>query len=56
MQSKRFENAYVRELEEFVSCIVEHKKPSVTVYDGTRTLEIAEGCRNSFQSGELYRF
>ena len=53
---ERFEQAYLREIEEFVSCIVEHKKPSVTVYDGTRTLEIAAGCRDSFQSGELYRF
>ena len=53
---ERFEQAYLREIEEFVSCIVENKKPSVTVYDGTRTLEIAAGCRTSFETGDLFRF
>lgn len=31
-------------------------KPDVSVYDGTRVLEIANGCRESFESGRLHQF
>jgi myo-inositol 2-dehydrogenase/D-chiro-inositol 1-dehydrogenase len=53
---ERFDAAYVNEVQEFVSCIVENRKPTVTVYDGTRVSEIAYACKAAFEGGELLRF
>jgi myo-inositol 2-dehydrogenase/D-chiro-inositol 1-dehydrogenase len=32
------------------------RKPTVTVYDGTKVSEIAYACKAAFESGELVRF
>ncbi|MDX9801464.1 MAG: inositol 2-dehydrogenase, partial [Spirochaetia bacterium] len=53
---ERFETSYVNEVQEFVKCIIENRKPDVTVYDGTRVSEIAYRCKESFETGELLRF
>ncbi|MFP3043723.1 inositol 2-dehydrogenase [Treponema primitia] len=53
---ERFATAYVNEVQEFVNCIVEKRKPSVTVYDGTKVSEIAYTCKAAFESGELLKF
>jgi myo-inositol 2-dehydrogenase/D-chiro-inositol 1-dehydrogenase len=53
---ERFDTAYVNEVQEFVNCIVAGRKPEVTVYDGTRVLEIAYKSKESFESGELLKF
>lgn len=53
---ERFESSYVNEVQEFVDCIREGRKPKVTVYDGTRVSEIAYKCKESFESGEQLRF
>jgi myo-inositol 2-dehydrogenase/D-chiro-inositol 1-dehydrogenase len=53
---ERFDTAYVNEVQEFVNCIIEGRKPDVTVYDGTRVSEIAYTCKAAFESGELVRF
>jgi myo-inositol 2-dehydrogenase/D-chiro-inositol 1-dehydrogenase len=53
---ERFDTAYVNEVQEFVNCIIEKRKPAVTVYDGTRVSEIAYTCKSAFESGELIRF
>ncbi|MDR2768892.1 MAG: inositol 2-dehydrogenase [Treponema sp.] len=53
---ERFDSAYVNELQEFVNCIIEKRKPAVTVYDGTRVSEIAYTCKAAFESGELIKF
>ncbi|MDR2072722.1 MAG: inositol 2-dehydrogenase [Spirochaetaceae bacterium] len=53
---ERFDTAYVNEVQEFVNCIIENKKPAVTVYDGTRVSEIAYTCKRAFESGDLIRF
>ena len=53
---ERFDNAYVNEVQEFVNCILEGRKPDVTVYDGTRVSEIAYTCKSAFESGELIKF
>jgi myo-inositol 2-dehydrogenase/D-chiro-inositol 1-dehydrogenase len=53
---ERFDSAYVNEVQEFVNCIVEGRKPEVTVYDGTRVSEIAYTCKSAFESGELIKF
>jgi myo-inositol 2-dehydrogenase/D-chiro-inositol 1-dehydrogenase len=53
---ERFDIAYVNEVQEFVNCIIEGRKPEVTVYDGTRVSEIAYTCKAAFESGELACF
>lgn len=53
---ERFEDAFVREMTEFVRCIREKDIPDVSVYDGTKVLEIANQCRVSFETGELVKF
>ncbi len=53
---ERFESSYLNEVQEFVNCILENRKPHVTVYDGTRVSEIAYRCKESFEKGELLRF
>jgi myo-inositol 2-dehydrogenase/D-chiro-inositol 1-dehydrogenase len=52
---ERFDAAYVNEVQEFVNCIVENRKPTVTVYDGTKVSEIAYTCKAAFESGTLRR-
>ena len=53
---ERFESSYVNEVQEFVNCILEGRKPEVTVYDGTRVSEIAYKCKEAFETGEILRF
>lgn len=48
---KRFYEAYVNELNEFIEAIVEDKEPPVTVIDGLRVIEIAEACWRSVKEG-----
>lgn len=50
---ERFEKAYEKELEVFVNCILENKRPEVTVYDGTKSTITAYAATESFQSGHL---
>ena len=50
---ERFEESYLNEVNEFINCIIEKRKPGVTVYDGTKTTEIAYKCKEAFESGEL---
>ena len=52
---ERFEQAYVEELLEFIDCIRTGRKPEVTVYDGTKTTEIAYKCKEAFETNELVR-
>lgn len=52
---ERFEQAYVEEINEFIDCILTGRKPEVTVYDGTKTTEIAYKCREAFETNELIR-
>ncbi len=53
---ERFEDSYINELQEFVNCIRENRKPDVTVHDGTRVSEIAYKSKEAFETGELLRF
>ncbi len=52
---ERFESSYRNEVQEFVNCIIEKRKPDVSVYDGTRVSEIAYKCKESFEKGELLK-
>ncbi len=53
---ERFGSSYVNELQEFVDCIIEDRKPEVTVYDGTRVTEIAYKCKEAFETGRQLFF
>lgn len=53
---ERFNDSYVTEIQEFIYCIIEKRKPSVTVYDGTKVSEIAYKCKEAFEKGELLKF
>jgi myo-inositol 2-dehydrogenase/D-chiro-inositol 1-dehydrogenase len=53
---ERFDTAYLKEVEEFVNCIIAGLKPEVTVYDGTRVSEIAYTCKAAFEQGTLIKF
>lgn len=52
---ERFASSYINEIQEFINCIIEKRKPTVTVYDGTRVSEIAYACKEAFETGELKR-
>lgn len=50
---ERFEAAYLNETQEFINCILENRKPGVSVYDGTKSTRIAYAATESFRSGKL---
>ena len=52
---ERFEESYLNEVNEFINCIIENRKPEVTVYDGTKTTEIAYKCKEAFETGVLVK-
>ena len=52
---ERFGEDYLNEMNEFISCIHEGRKPEVTVYYGTKCTEIAYKCKEAFESNELVR-
>ena len=53
--SERFHEAFVNEVQEFVDCILEDRKPSVSAHDGTRATIIAELATQSFKNNELIK-
>lgn len=50
---ERFEYAYLNEVQEFVNCIIENRKPQVTVYDGTKSTKIAYAATESLKENKL---
>jgi len=50
---ERFEQAYLSELQEFVNCIIEGRKPEVTVYDGVKSTELAYAAKESLIGNKL---
>lgn len=50
---ERFAEAYLLEMQEFVNCILENRKPDITVYDGTRSTEIAYAATEAFRENKL---
>ena len=43
----RFKTAYIREIQEFISCILNDKNPRVNAYDGLNATKIAEAAKRS---------
>jgi myo-inositol 2-dehydrogenase/D-chiro-inositol 1-dehydrogenase len=52
---ERFEQAYLNEIQEFVNCIRNKKKPGISVYDGTKATELAFAATESFQQSKLVK-
>lgn len=50
---ERFEQAYLSEVEEFINCIIENRKPGVTVEDGVESTKLGYACKQSFETGKL---
>ena len=47
--------AYRLEMQEFIDCIAEGRKPGVTVYDGTKSTDIAFKTTESWKSGAIVK-
>ncbi|MDO5702779.1 MAG: Gfo/Idh/MocA family oxidoreductase, partial [Lachnospiraceae bacterium] len=51
----RFFDAYRLEVEEFVNCLKEGRKPGVTVYDGVNSTKIGFATTKAWKSGEIVK-
>ncbi len=49
---ERFAEAYLKEMEEFINCVQEGRKPEVTVYDGTKSTQIAFATTEAYREGK----
>jgi myo-inositol 2-dehydrogenase/D-chiro-inositol 1-dehydrogenase len=52
---ERFAESYRLELEEFVNCVNEGRKPSMTVQDGTKSTQIALATKEAFKTGKAVK-
>ncbi|MBQ9389296.1 MAG: Gfo/Idh/MocA family oxidoreductase [Synergistaceae bacterium] len=52
---ERFDDAYLTEMEEFVDCVLNGKKPGVSVYDGTKSTAIAYATTEAWKTGKAVR-
>jgi myo-inositol 2-dehydrogenase/D-chiro-inositol 1-dehydrogenase len=52
---ERFEQAYLSEAEEFIRCILEHRRPPVRVQDGIKPTLLGYACKKSFETASLVR-
>jgi len=50
---ERFEESYLNEMQEFVNCIIENRRPDITVYDGTKATEVAYAATEAFRENKL---
>lgn len=50
---ERFAESYLAEMQEFIDCICEDRKPDVTVYDGTKSTAIGFGTTEAWKSGKV---
>jgi len=50
---ERFEQAYLSEAEEFINCILENRKPTVTVEDGLQSTVLGYSCKKSYETNQL---
>ena len=53
---RRWHEAYIEEMCEFVRCIQQNRKPAVSVYDGTACSKIAYRCKESFEKNMLLHY
>lgn len=50
---ERFKQAFINEMNEFVSCIIEKRQPEVTPMDGLEATKVADACKKSWLEEEL---
>ena len=50
---ERFDEAYRLEMQEFIDCIKEGRKPDITVYDGTRATEMTFATARSYKNHKV---
>lgn len=50
---ERFQDAFRREMVEFISCIKEGRQPDVTAFDGLQGTIVAEACQKSIETNEI---
>lgn len=50
---ERFDEAYFLEMQEFINCIVEERKPEIKVYDGTKNSQVAVAMTNAYKTGKI---
>ncbi|MCP4180588.1 MAG: inositol 2-dehydrogenase [bacterium] len=50
---ERFREAFVNELQEFVNCVIERRKPGVGAFDGVQATKIAYACKEAQVSGQI---
>jgi len=51
--SERFEDAFLSEMQEFVDCVIENRRPEVSVEDGVASSRIAAMATESFKTNQL---
>ena len=52
---ERFAEAYLKEMEEFINCVQEGREPEVTVYDGTKSTQIAFATTEAYREGKTLK-
>lgn len=52
---ERFEEAYLKEMEEFVDCVQKGRRPGVSVYDGTRSTAIGYATTEAWKTGRIVK-
>lgn len=52
---ERFATAYQLEMEEFIDCVMNGRKPEVTVYDGTKSTQIGFATTEAWKTGEIVK-
>lgn len=52
---ERFDEAYRLEMQEFIDCIRENRKPEITVYDGTKATEVTFATTKSFKEHQVVK-
>lgn len=50
---ERFEQAYLLEMEEFLTCVARGTKPKLDAFDGVRAAKIAHSCKEAFETKKL---
>ncbi|MEM2928369.1 MAG: Gfo/Idh/MocA family oxidoreductase, partial [Nitrososphaerota archaeon] len=49
---ERFEESYIKEMQDFVKCIIEDKEPRVNAKDGMYIVKISQAAKESKQKGK----
>ena len=53
---ERFKQAFINEIQEFINCIVQSRKPEITIEDGIQATLIAEKATESFRENKQLYF